>query len=473
VDTVSTHFQAKIVKRSEGKNVVAAAAYRAGTALTDDTTGKVFDYSRRQVVGAVTIMAPEGAPEWVLDRGQLWNRVETNERRKDSQLAREIEISLPASLSAEARQELVWNFCREHFVAAGMVADIALHGPGRGDQRNHHAHVLLTTRTLDLRLGHFTDKAREWNANEVLEGWKQAWESACNDALAKARANVRVDRRSLAQRREALLDAAEKAADWIDRRRFEIEAERLNYTPRPHLPQTPYRAMVAGDPIPPKWAEAVKAWKEATASRAAAQARAEEMERLLEEEITAEKEHDAEVQRERAAQAAAEQAQLRDEALAALFPQARNGDDASAIAIAILAAASDRDPIVEEALDTFGLAGESDPRKVRAAIRSAPLNDQRTAQDILIGNTVFEFVSSLAYRVSDSIGRRMSRSEIMKGLPEVVRKTISQAITAVAKALAMERGRPPEPTPEPPPKASGNSGQAVRPPSPKSHNFGM
>jgi hypothetical protein len=33
-----------------------------------------------------------GAVDWVFDREQLWNAVEAAERRKDAQLAREIEI---------------------------------------------------------------------------------------------------------------------------------------------------------------------------------------------------------------------------------------------------------------------------------------------------------------------------------------------------------------------------------------------
>ena len=42
------------------------------------------------------------------------------------------------------------DYAQAQFVDRGMVADIALHAPGRdGDERNHHAHILLTTREMD------------------------------------------------------------------------------------------------------------------------------------------------------------------------------------------------------------------------------------------------------------------------------------------------------------------------------------
>lgn len=281
----STRFQAKAVKRSAGKNVVAAAAYRAGEKLTDEQTGKIFDYSRRHKIEATAILAPADAPDWVMDRNRLWNEVERFEKRKDAQLARELEISIPNELSAESRKRLVFDFAKEHFVAAGMVADIAIHGPGVGDQRNQHAHILLTMR--EIGPDGFGQKERQWNQNDVLDGWKDAWETACNAALQNEGSLVRVDRRSIAARKKAAEEAAKKASDPFEKRRHLIEATRLDYIPRPNLPQTPYRAMVEGRPIPEKWAEKVRLWKEAATSKQEAHARAEAMQQALDREIAA------------------------------------------------------------------------------------------------------------------------------------------------------------------------------------------
>jgi ATP-dependent exoDNAse (exonuclease V) alpha subunit len=142
-------LSADIVRRSVGRTVTAAAAYRAGELIVDDRTGLVFDYRRRRGVLDAAILAPENAPAWILDRARLWNAVERAEKRKDAQLAREIELALPHELTPAARRELVHGFVRAVFVAAGMVGDIAIHAPGgAGDARNVHAHVLLTMRAI-------------------------------------------------------------------------------------------------------------------------------------------------------------------------------------------------------------------------------------------------------------------------------------------------------------------------------------
>ena len=62
----------------------------------------------------------------------LWNEVEAGEKRKDAQLAREIEIALPRELSQPEAIRLVQDFVREQFVAHGMVADLNVHWGRRG-----------------------------------------------------------------------------------------------------------------------------------------------------------------------------------------------------------------------------------------------------------------------------------------------------------------------------------------------------
>lgn len=175
---------------------MAAAAYRAGVDLVNERDGMRYNYSRRKGIEGAVIMAPDGAPEWVKERTTLWNHVETIEKRKDAQLAREITLALPAELSSDQRQTLVRNFVQKHFVDHGMVADIAFHSPGReGDQRNHHAHVMLTMREIGPE--GFGKKNRDWNRKEVLAGWRKGWEETANDALEQAQRTERIDCRSL------------------------------------------------------------------------------------------------------------------------------------------------------------------------------------------------------------------------------------------------------------------------------------
>jgi hypothetical protein len=189
-------LSADIVKRSAGRTATAAVAYRAGEVITDARTGLVFDYSRRRGVLHAEIIAPEGAPAWMRDRSLLWNGVEAAEKRKDAQLAREIELALPHELDGMQRRELVRGFVRAAFVSAGMVADVALHAPGEhGDQRNHHAHVMLTMRRIEDE--GFGDKERAWNDPALLETWRALWAEHVNQALDLAGGSARVDHRSL------------------------------------------------------------------------------------------------------------------------------------------------------------------------------------------------------------------------------------------------------------------------------------
>jgi ATP-dependent exoDNAse (exonuclease V) alpha subunit len=216
----SYHFSAQLVKRSEGRSVVAMAAYRAGERLKDDRRGIDVDFRRRRGVVHAEILAPEGAAEWLLDRESLWNGVERMETRRDAQLAREINLALPHELGLDEQLALVRSFVLEQFVALGMVADIAIHAPvvEKGDDpRNFHAHVLLTMRQAGGG-GLRRVKTREWNSDDMLKRWREAWAEHQNQALERAGLLQRVDHRSLAvQRRKALRSGDRVVAATLDR----------------------------------------------------------------------------------------------------------------------------------------------------------------------------------------------------------------------------------------------------------------
>ena len=194
------------------------------------------DYAARGGVDHTEILAPDHAPDWVRDRSELWNRVEESETRKNSQVAREVRVALPAELTHEARVELVWEFAQAQFVERGMVADIALHAPGReGDERNHHAHILLTTREIGPE--GFTAKNRDWNKVEVLEGWREAWARDSNAALERAGIEDRVDHRTLVAQRDEALELAAAARERGDEGAELRETVRAIELDRPPLPQ--------------------------------------------------------------------------------------------------------------------------------------------------------------------------------------------------------------------------------------------
>jgi hypothetical protein len=116
------------------------------------------------------------------------------------------------------------------------VADIALHAPGReGDERNHHAHILLTTR--EIGPDGFTTKNRDWNKVEVLEGWREAWARDSNAALERAGIEDRVDHRTLVAQRDEALELASAARERGDEGAELHETVRAMSLDRAPLPQ--------------------------------------------------------------------------------------------------------------------------------------------------------------------------------------------------------------------------------------------
>jgi hypothetical protein len=190
----------KIISRSAGHKACAAAAYRAAEKIVDRTYGLTHDFTRKSNVTTSFILAPDNAPAWMQDRAQLWNAVEAVERRKDAQLSREVLLSLPHELTDDQREALVRQFVSERFVSRGMIADVAIHGHSpSGDERNDHAHILLTTRTLtEGTLGGFGSKERSWNSKEFLHETRVAWAESQNRLFERLGLPMRVDHRSLA-----------------------------------------------------------------------------------------------------------------------------------------------------------------------------------------------------------------------------------------------------------------------------------
>src|ERR1035438_6922421 len=157
------HLSVKPISRGAGRSATAAAAYRSGELVHDLTSDEVFDYTRKRGVEHTEIVLPTAAAKldinWARDRQALWNAAEMAEKRKDSRVAREYEVALPHELKAEQRVELVRAFAAELANRYGVAVDFAIHKPHRnGDERNHHAHIMTTTREITATgLGRKTD----------------------------------------------------------------------------------------------------------------------------------------------------------------------------------------------------------------------------------------------------------------------------------------------------------------------------
>ena len=214
------HFHAKPVSRNNGQSIVAKAAYCAGESLHDERLGKTFDFTHKGGVEYSEILAPPEAPRWVHDRETLWNSIEAIERRKDSQLAREVRIAMPVELTRDQHITLLREFVQHTFVARGMVADAALH---LDNPDNPHAHILLSLRGITPE--GFGRKRRDWNERTQLQQWRQEWAETQNQHLALAGFDIRIDHRTLAA----------QGLDLVPGRKIGISAERQR---QPALPRS-------------------------------------------------------------------------------------------------------------------------------------------------------------------------------------------------------------------------------------------
>ncbi len=190
------HFSVKPpISRSDGQSSVACAAYRAGEKIVDERTGKIYDFTRKKDVLRSTILLPENAPSSMSERSFLWNTVEFTEKRKDAQLARDVEISLPLEFTESQNWDLILSFVQKEMVALGMVADVAMHRGGTIRNPQPHAHVMLTMRTVNEQ--GFGLKARSWNSKDLLMIWRAHWAYHCNKRYAELGFDIRIDHRSL------------------------------------------------------------------------------------------------------------------------------------------------------------------------------------------------------------------------------------------------------------------------------------
>ncbi|WP_033983847.1 MobQ family relaxase, partial [Pseudomonas aeruginosa] len=201
----------KSISRSGGRSATAAAAYRTGEEIHDERTGQTFDYRRRGGVESVSMHLPEGVA--AMTTAELWNLAEGAEKRKDSKVARELLVALPHELDTAQRQALADAIASDLVERYQVGAQVAVHLPdAEGDNRNHHAHILFTTRRLGPDgLGEKTRELDVKPSSSVEVEWIRAMvEGRTNAALEAAGHAERVDRRSLADQHAAALEAGDQ-----------------------------------------------------------------------------------------------------------------------------------------------------------------------------------------------------------------------------------------------------------------------
>lgn len=197
------HLSVKPLSRSKGRSATAAAAYRAACRIDDSRSGICHDFRRKKGVVSTHLVLPIGAPDWASDRAQLWNQAELIEKRKDACTAREFEVALPAELTVMQREALALKFASEMTEKEGCAVDVCIHAPSKsGDTRNHHAHILRSTRQITpTGFGNkLVSEQAGRDRKHDLEHTRARWAELINEALLNVSSGVLVDHRSHARR---------------------------------------------------------------------------------------------------------------------------------------------------------------------------------------------------------------------------------------------------------------------------------
>ena len=204
------YLEVKIGSKGKEQSAIASSAYRSGTKLTDEVTGKVFDYTRKSGVIHSEISLCDNAPRKYADRETLWNAVHKIEKASNAQIFREIIVAIPKELNRDEQINLIRDYVKG-FTQRGMCVDWSIHDKGDG---NPHAHIMLTMRSI-LKDGTWASKSRkvydldengnkifqkvdktgrkqykshkadfnDWNRKERIEEWRAEWANCCNQYL--------------------------------------------------------------------------------------------------------------------------------------------------------------------------------------------------------------------------------------------------------------------------------------------------
>lgn len=232
----ASYARMQVIKRSEGRSVVAAAAYRAGVKLHDERRDVSHDYRRKTGIGHVEVVG------WKGDLASLWNAAERAEMnadgtyRKTAQTAREWVLAIPNEMTDAEAIGLVRGFALSLRDRYGVALSTAIHDPDKNHEKmskteddgldmsmtrkNLHAHILFTTRAVDMTtatgfakkkvqdLANRTSPGRDNTTGKALkspgvvevEWMRDEWSKRVNRLLEKKGVELRVDLRSNAKR---------------------------------------------------------------------------------------------------------------------------------------------------------------------------------------------------------------------------------------------------------------------------------
>ena len=191
------HLSIRPISRAKGHSAVAQIAYDTRCKLTNERTGEKHDWSKHKAdVIECQVIGPSMQP------GELAARAEQAEKRWDARVGRAMDVAVPHELSTKAQWDLLRGFGLQLRDTYGAGLCVSLHHPNtKGDHRNVHGHIFMTTRAVDANGNFSKTKIRNLDDRKLgpleVDRIREMWEVRCNRALRKAGFSEGVNRLSL------------------------------------------------------------------------------------------------------------------------------------------------------------------------------------------------------------------------------------------------------------------------------------
>ena len=185
--------------RSRGHTAAGAVAYRHGLNLACPRTGQTHEYAVRREDGHVIAEGMAGRTPAITTPAALAVEIERTERRRNSQLLRDVQVALPVELDAPSGEALVAHMAQALAARYSTVVSWAIHRPHHGDCRNIHAHLIVPTRALDPNdpAGRLGAKLRQLcerpRSRYEIKAIRETWIRLTDEALAQAGIEVRLE----------------------------------------------------------------------------------------------------------------------------------------------------------------------------------------------------------------------------------------------------------------------------------------
>ena len=138
----------EIVTRSSGGSACCKGAYNARTKVKDEKANVTYNFSHKGDNVYHTVLLPEYVNKKFSSVSKFMNLIEAFEKRKDSQLLKDIVLALPddKELSLQDRINITHLLIEKRgWIKEGLGVQVDIHKPHDGE-KNWHAHLLVTTR---------------------------------------------------------------------------------------------------------------------------------------------------------------------------------------------------------------------------------------------------------------------------------------------------------------------------------------